>query len=71
MSVRRFAGKTKYQTPHKGGRAGAVAAFGLLLPPPYAPPPRAAPGRGALRPPGPPGLRPLWPRGHGSLLPAN
>lgn len=57
--VRRFAGKTKYQTPHKGGRAEAVAAFGLLLPPASRPPPRAAPRLRGVPPPDPLWLRPL------------
>ena len=35
------------------------------------PPPRAAPRRRGVPPPGPPGLRPLWPLGHGPLLPAD
>ena len=32
------------------------------------PPPRAAPRRRGVPPPGPPGLRPLWPPGHGPRL---
>lgn len=58
---------TKYQTPHKGGRVGAVAASGLLLPPR---PAAAYSGswHGACRPLTPWAAPPVRPSAHGPLL---
>jgi len=54
--------KTKYQTPHKGGRAGAVAAFGLLLPPASSPR-LGRSSAGGMLPPDPLGFAPCVPFG--------
>lgn len=59
---------TQCQTPHKGGRVRAVAAFGLAAPPGFQPAPKALPGRGCATP-RPPGLAPPGrPSASGPLL---